>query len=219
MAVIALSDLRSVGGGLETVAIDSATTLENKKHYLVSLAGTVSGLTLTMPAGEAGAVVRFTDSERVWGSKPLTLLPNGADTFGPSAATGVILDSDWQFAQFMWNDQKGWWDRDDALNATIIEELSRYSLISTATTLTPKGVQKIVVDTSGSAFQVDLPGSPQVGDVVQVADAQGSFSTNNLTIDGNGNNILGAATFTISTNYANPDFIWVGGANGWTVRA
>jgi len=220
MAVIALSDLRTSGaGGLTTVAIDNVAVLEDKTHYLVSTSATVSGLSLTMPAGASGAVIRFTDSDRSWGTKPLTLLPDGSDTFGPSGATGVILDSDWQFAQFMWNDLKGWWDRDDALSTTTVEEFSRYQVVAVNTTLTAQSTQKVAVDTSSGVIQVDLPSTPVLGDVVQIADAQGSFAANNLTIAGSGNNILGAATFTVSTNYATLDLVWVGGANGWTVRA
>lgn len=219
MATIALSDLKALIGGLATEAINSPVALDKGTHYLVSTGATISGLTLLMPPGTAGAVVRFSDSDRTWGSKPLTLNAAGADTFGPNAATTVVLDSDWQFAQFMWNDLNGWWDRDDALSTTTVEEFSRYTLINSNTNLSSASISKLAVDTSGGPVTVFLNSSPTIGDIVQIADAQSSFSLNTLTIDGNGNNVLGALTFPVSTDNALLDIVYVGGTNGWTVRA
>ena len=51
----------------------------------------------------------------------------------------------------------------------------------------------ILADTSGGAFEVTLPANPTAGDVVVVADPTGDWGTNNLTIDGNGETISGAA--------------------------
>lgn len=53
------------------------------------------------------------------------------------------------------------------------------------------------VSTTATAVTVDLPPSPSIGDAVFFADAGGSFSSNNLTINRNGNTIMGSAANTV----------------------
>jgi hypothetical protein len=58
------------------------------------------------------------------------------------------------------------------------------------TTIDKEGV---LADTSGGAFTVTLPASPDTGAQVVVADPTGDWGTNNLTIGRNGSTISGAA--------------------------
>jgi hypothetical protein len=51
----------------------------------------------------------------------------------------------------------------------------------------------ILADTSGGAFTVTLPATPDVGDQVFIADPTGDWGTNNLTIGRNGETIAGVA--------------------------
>ena len=51
----------------------------------------------------------------------------------------------------------------------------------------------VLTNTTGGAFTVTLPASPSNGDQIIVADAGGSWGTNNLTIGRNGNNIADLA--------------------------
>lgn len=142
---------------------------------------------------------------------------SGFDVIFPAGTFTQLVDESFTL---VFQQSSGSVDNSDS-NANKIATLeygTRYAIVSSDTTLLTRPINKVAADTSGMAIQVDLPASPVLGDVVQVADAQGTFSVNNLTMDGNGNNILGAATFTVSTDYANPEFVWVGGANGWTVR-
>jgi hypothetical protein len=46
-------------------------------------------------------------------------------------------------------------------------------------------------NTTSAAFTVTLPATPSAGDQVQLVDYAGTFATNNLTINPNGNNIFG----------------------------
>lgn len=54
---------------------------------------------------------------------------------------------------------------------------------------------RILADTSGGAWTLTLPASPVAGDMIEVQDATGSWLAENLTVDGNGNDIDGSATF------------------------
>ena len=76
---------------------------------------------------------------------------------------------------------------------------------------------RVLADTSGGSWTLTLPGSPSIGDQVAIADPNQSWETNNLTVDGNGNNIEGAATFTADVNGG--DFIAVFNGTQWRVYA
>ena len=57
------------------------------------------------------------------------------------------------------------------------------------------------IDTSASVVTATLPATPAAGDAIFFADAGYAYATNNLTIDRNGNTLLGsAANITLGTN-------------------
>lgn len=87
------------------------------------------------------------------------------------------------------------------------------------TTYTAVHLDKILADTSGGAFTINLPASPAVGDTVMIVDGAASFGTNTLTVGRNGSNIRGAAAdFTINTNNAWAEFVYNGASRGWEIR-
>lgn len=67
----------------------------------------------------------------------------------------------------------------------------------------------IMVDTSAGRTII-LPLAPSTGEVHTIKDNTGSGAANNITIQGNGNNIDGAATSTIDTNYGAAYLIYNG---------
>lgn len=56
------------------------------------------------------------------------------------------------------------------------------------------------VDTRNTSVTINLPTTPSAGDAVFFLDAFGSFSTNNLIINGNGKNIMGTNNLSVSVN-------------------
>jgi len=73
-------------------------------------------------------------------------------------------------------------------------------------------------DTSGSGFTVTLPTGPSAGDIVGLADYNGNFASNNLTVARNGSNINGdASNFVIAQNNVSAQFIYVDGTEGWRI--
>lgn len=73
----------------------------------------------------------------------------------------------------------------------------------------------IAVTTLAAPFTITLPASPTVGDTYEIKDATGNAATNNLTINGNGANIDGAANFLMSQPYASATFTFLNGQ--WSV--
>jgi hypothetical protein len=82
--------------------------------------------------------------------------------------------------------------------------------------VTASAGDRILANTSGGAFTVTLPATPTTGDEVWFADIGSNWNTNNLTVDGNGANVDGAATFTADTNEGS--FITIFDGTNWIVR-
>jgi hypothetical protein len=72
------------------------------------------------------------------------------------------------------------------------------------------------INTTSGAITVNLPATPAAGDIVSIADYNGTAATNNITVGRNGSNInSSAANFTISRNYAAISFVYVDATAGW----
>jgi len=77
---------------------------------------------------------------------------------------------------------------------------------------------RIFADTSSAAFAITLPATPNVGDNVRIIDVRGTFSTNNLTVNRNGSNIMGLAeNMILDTNYEAKGFVYSGATAGWVL--
>ena len=72
------------------------------------------------------------------------------------------------------------------------------------------------VNTTSGAVTVTLPASPTAGQIVQVTDYAGTWFTNNVLINTNGNNFNGASgTFVLSTSRETISFVYVDATQGW----
>lgn len=79
----------------------------------------------------------------------------------------------------------------------------------------------IYMDLSGGALSVNLPASPTTGEFHTFKDYKGFASANNLTINGNGNNIeqftavATASTLVLNINYQSVTLQWSG--SSWNI--
>jgi len=72
------------------------------------------------------------------------------------------------------------------------------------------------IDTTSNTHTINLPGSPSAGDTIAIKDYAGTFGTNALTIERNGNNIQGVANDSeISTNRASVVLVYIDATKGW----
>ena len=72
------------------------------------------------------------------------------------------------------------------------------------------------VNTTAGAITVTLPATPAAGDIVAIADYDGTAATNAITVGRNSSNINGnAGDFIISKNYAAISFVYVDATAGW----
>ena len=71
-------------------------------------------------------------------------------------------------------------------------------------------------DTTSAAFTVTLPATPAAGDIVAIADYNGTAITNNITVGRNSSDINGSATdLTINANYSAVTLVYVDATSGW----
>ena len=75
---------------------------------------------------------------------------------------------------------------------------------------------KIFENTTGGAFTITLPASPNVGDEVRFVDLANHFDTNNLTVGRNSEKIDGATSdLTVATEGAAFALVYSGSTYGW----
>jgi hypothetical protein len=72
------------------------------------------------------------------------------------------------------------------------------------------------INTTSGAITINLPSTPAAGDIVAIADYNGTALTNNITVGRNSSNINGSATnLTISSNYSAVTLVYVDVTTGW----
>jgi hypothetical protein len=81
----------------------------------------------------------------------------------------------------------------------IVESRSQIDANTTLIRHAQQYIGLLTADAAG-AFQVNLPVNPQEGDVVYYKDEQNNANANNVTFNGNGNNIDQNATYVINTD-------------------
>lgn len=70
-----------------------------------------------------------------------------------------------------------------------------------------------------AAITATLPASPSPGDSVTLMDVTGTASTHNVTVDPNGERILGQTeSLVIDTDYATVMLVYVDATTGWAIR-
>jgi len=84
------------------------------------------------------------------------------------------------------------------------------------TTVTAVSGNGYFINTTSGAVTINLPATPTAGNVVAIADYNGTAATNSITVGRNGSNINGSAlNFSIDKNYSSVTFVYVDSTSGW----
>ena len=107
---------------------------------------------------------------------------------------------------------------DLATQTDVSSSFTDWSVVNTTATLAAN--TRYLVDSSTAGFTLTLPATPTAGQFVTLADSEGSFSTNNVTVAQNGSNIVGqAADLVLDVDRAVVIMIYSGDATtGWLVK-
>ena len=75
-------------------------------------------------------------------------------------------------------------------------------------------------NTTSAAFTVTFPSSPNAGDTIQLVDYAGTFETNNLTVNPNGNKIQSDTSNRLfAINRLALTFVYVDATQGWELSS
>ena len=188
------------GADVTLTLTDGATS--NGKNIYLNLTGTLSAnRTLTMPA----------TAERVWIVKDATvrgtsnrtlgvLTASGSTTQIPPGATVLCRSNGTETAVTLL--EKGY--------ATITDSNTPYTAVAGA---------QVLANTTANPIQVTLPASPATGDEVTIIDARGTFGSNNLTVERNGNPInTGTTNLTLNNNGQSLTLVYIDSTRGWAYK-
>ena len=95
------------------------------------------------------------------------------------------------------------------------------SYIEKTTTYTAVAGDNIFADTSGGAFTITLPSSPTQGDEVSFIDSEGTFDTNNLTVEPGSEKIMANTAgdeMVVDSNNAAFTLVYQDSGFGWRFR-
>ena len=93
--------------------------------------------------------------------------------------------------------------------------------IEKTTTYTAVAGDNIFADTSGGAFTITLPSSPTQGDEISFIDSEGTFDTNNLTIEPGSEKIMAQTAgdeMVVDSNNAAFTLVYQDSSFGWRFR-
>lgn len=107
------------------------------------------------------------------------------------------------------------WDNfdKDLLNLITFTELTSRTSAQATYSVSTTSDEVVLQDTgvgAGANFTVTLPGSPYTGQRVVVKDTSGNALNRNIVIQGNGNNIDGAGSQSIGSNYGTAHLVFDG---------
>ena len=194
----------NVGASDLALALDNGA-VSNGKNLYFKLTGTLTGnRTVTIP-DTAERVMIFEDAttrERSGTVKTLTIKTvSGTGVLVPSGATVLVYS--------------------DGTNVNLGLQTKGYITInsSTVTTYTTSAGEQIFANTTTNPITITLPTSPSVGDEVTVIDARGTFGSNNLTLNRNGQPInTGTSNLVLSTNGQAITLVYVDSTRGWAYK-
>ncbi len=197
-----VEDIDLASGSVTLLLTDGATS--NGKNAYLRLYGTLGGdRTLTMPSGSGVTRVWIIKDDTVRGTSNRTLsvltasgtaqpIPPGSTVLCRSNGTETVTSII----------EKGY--------ATITDSNSPYAAVAGA---------QIFANTTANPIEIDLPSSPAVGDEVTVIDTRGTFNSNNLTLDRNGQPInSGTSNLVLSTAGQAITLVYVDSTRGWAFK-
>ena len=194
----------AVGGGDVALALDNGAT-SNGKNIYIKLTGTLTAnRTVTIP-DSAERVMVFQDAttrESSGSIKTLTVKTvSGSGVLIPSGATVLVYS--------------------DGSNINLGMQTKGYITInsSTVTAYTASAGEQIFANTTANPITITLPTSPATGDEITFIDARGTFNSNNLILNRNGQPInTGTSNLTLTTNGQAFTLVYVDSTRGWAYK-
>jgi phage baseplate assembly protein gpV len=194
----------AVGGGDVALALDNGATSNGKNIYIKLTGILTANRTVTIP-DTAERVMIFQDAttrESSGSIKTLTVKTvSGSGVLIPSGATVLVYS--------------------DGTNVNLGMKTKGYITVnsSTVTAYTASAGEQIFANTTANPITITLPTSPAIGDEITFIDARGTFNSNNLIVNRNGQPInTGTSNLTLTTNGQAFTLVYVDATRGWAYK-
>lgn len=173
--------------------------------FYIGITSTAAARTVSLPTNPAlDAVYIVKDESGAAGTNNITIDTVGAPLID-GAATKVINTNYGCYAfQFDGTNYFTIWSTNE-LAGMVVKITTPGAYPYTALT-----TDYVILVDSSSARTINLIAAPVTGTTFRIKDNSGLAGTNNITVSGNGNNIDGAASYTISSNYDSIDVVYNG---------
>ena len=207
------------GGGLTWVAKTGNYTAANGDGILADT-DTVGAWELTLPGTPSlGDTVGVIDAKGNFATNNLTVKRNGSNIMGDAADLTVSLDYS-NFELVYSGSTLGWVIKTYLVNGAGSGGGGGLTWVAKDANYTASSGDGILADTDTiGAFAVTLPATPSLGDTVGIVDSKANFATNNLTINRNGEKIMGDAdNMTLDMDNTNFEFVYSGATLGWIIK-
>jgi len=78
---------------------------------------------------------------------------------------------------------------------------------------------RVFVNSTDEDFMIILPLAPTMGDFVSLIDGGGYCASNNVTISGSGQKIMGSySLYTVNENFSSFDLVYYNETSGWIIK-
>ena len=98
-----------------------------------------------------------------------------------------------------------------------VSSASTFTVVSSATNASAG--DRLTADVSGGTFTITLPNTPNIGDQISINDLNREFSTTNLTVDPNGQDVEDqAGNFILDVDGITANMEYISASFGWKVE-
>ena len=196
--------LAMTGSSDVTIALTDGAVSDGKNLYF-KLTGTLArNQTLIMPSGSERVFIIEDATDRTTANKYTLSVKTARSSTPVAVPNGAVMLL-----------------KSDGTNTSkAITQKSYFTVTSSAiTAFTAVAGDQLLVDTSQTTVTITLPASPAVGDEVVFIDARGTFASNNLTIERNGQPInSGTSNLALSTNGQAITLVYIDSTRGWAYK-
>ena len=186
-----------------TLALDNGGESNGKNLYF-KLTGTLAGnRTLIMPNNAERVFIIEDATDRTTANKYTLSVKATSGTPVPIPVGAVMLL------------------KSDGTNVTkAITEKSYFTITSSSiTAYTAVAGDQLLINTTQTTVTITLPASPAVGDEVVIIDARGTFGSNNVTVNRNGQPInSGTNNLALATNGQAITLVYIDSTRGWAYK-
>jgi len=196
--------LAMTGSSDITVALTDGAVSDGKNLYF-KLTGTLArNQTLIMPSGSERVFIIEDATDRTTANKYTLSVKTAGSSTPVAVPVGAVMLL-----------------KSDGTNTSkAITEQSYFTITSSSiTAYTAVAGDQLLINTTQTGVTITLPASPAVGSEIVIIDARGTFASNAVTVERNGQPInSGTNNLSLSTNGQAITLVYVDSTRGWAYK-